>query len=162
MNGADREMDSAGRRIGDRPLLVVLNGVNLGMLGTRPVAHYGSITLAELERMVESAARDAGWRCACHQTDHEGEFVQLAHRYRDEADALLVNPGAWTHYSYAIRDALELVNAPIAEVHLSDIESRESWRRLSVIADLAALRVWGEGPEGYIRAARTLFATHTD
>jgi 3-dehydroquinate dehydratase-2 len=151
------ERGSADSGRGDRPLLVVLHGVNLGMLGSRPAAHYGTITLTELERMLEAEAEAAGWRCVCHQTDHEGEFVRLAHRYRHEADAVLVNPGAWTHYSYAIRDALELIEAPIAEVHLSDVENREPWRRVSVVADIATVRESGQGPESYIRAARALF-----
>ena len=78
--------------------------------------------------------RARGWHYECHQTDHEGEFVQLIHRYRRRADVMLVNPGAWTHYSYAIHDALELVRAQVAEVHLSDVDAREEWRRVSVIS----------------------------
>lgn len=139
-----------------RPLLALLHGVNLGLLGERPVGHYGTITLAELEDLVTVAAEGFGWTCACHQTDHEGVYVELIHRYRNSAAALIVNPGAWTHYSYAIRDALELVNGPVAEVHLSDIERREGWRALSVISDVAAIRIAGSGPEGYVRAVRGL------
>lgn len=138
------------------PLLVLLHGVNLGMLGARPAVHYGTITLPDLEAMVTAEAHSAGWRCVTHQTDHEGEFVQLAHRYRQEADAVIVNPGAWTHYSYAIREALELIDAPVAEVHLSDVDAREPWRRVSVIADVVAVRIAGEGPNGYLRAVHEL------
>lgn len=146
----------------DRRLLVVLHGVNLSLLGERSAAHYGTITLAELEALVGGEVRARGWHCECHQTDHEGEFVQLIHRYRRRADVMLVNPGAWTHYSYAIHDALELVRAPVAEVHLSDVGAREEWRRVSVISDTVALRVSGEGPEGYLRAARTLMSRVVD
>lgn len=136
-------------------LLVVLHGVNLGLLGERPVGHYGRVTLPEVEAIVCEEARAHGWRCECHQTDHEGEFVRLVHVNR-HADALLVNPGAWTHYSYAIRDALELAAGPVAEVHLSDIERREEWRKVSVVADVASVRVAGRGPEGYREAVRAL------
>lgn len=142
----------------DGPLLVVLHGVNLGLLGERPAGHYGTITLTELEHLLRGEVSASGWRCECHQTDHEGEFVRLIHEYRSRADAMLVNPGAWTHYSYAIHDALELVRAPIAEVHLSDVKMREEWRRVSVISDIVTLSVAGEGPAGYLRAARTLMS----
>lgn len=139
-----------------RPLLVVLHGVNLNLLGERPSTHYGSFDLATLEGWIRGWAEGAGWRCVCHQTNHEGEFVELVHRYRREARAFLVNPGAWTHYSYAIRDALEVVSCPVAEVHISDITTREPWRRHSVIEDLAAVREWGKGPRGYEEAVEAL------
>lgn len=139
----------------ERPTLVVLHGVNLDLLGERPVEHYGTITLADIERIVAAAAAELGWECVCHQTNHEGAFVEFVHRYR-RAAAMIVNPGAWTHYSYAIRDALELVSGPVAEVHLSEIDNREEWRRVSVIADVASLRVSGKGVEGYVEAAKEL------
>lgn len=138
-----------------RPTLVVLHGVNLNLLGERPVEHYGTITLAEIERTVVATAAELKWECVCHQTNHEGAFVEFVHRYR-RAAAMIVNPGAWTHYSYAIRDALELVSGPVAEVHLSHIDNREEWRRVSVIADVMRLRVSGRGVEGYVEAAREL------
>jgi len=86
------------------------------------------------------------------QTNHEGEYIEWRHDALGWANGVVVNPGAWTHYSYAIRDALELFKVPIVEVHLSDIEKREEWRRTSVLADLAAKRVLGKGPEGYREA----------
>jgi 3-dehydroquinate dehydratase-2 len=138
-----------------RPLLVVLHGVNLDLLGERPAVHYGTITLPELEQRIRESAAAAGWECRCHQTNHEGEYVELIHRYR-RADGLIVNPGAWTHYSWAIHDALELVQAPVVEVHLSAVESREAWRRVSVVADVAAYQVSGRGPDGYGEAVRWL------
>jgi len=135
--------------------LVVLHGVNLDMLGERPAAHYGTVTLADLERLVEEECGRLGWSCLCLQTNHEGVYVDLLHEHR-QADALLVNPGAWTHYSYAIRDALEIVHCPVAEVHLSDIASREEWRRHSVISPVATLTVSGRGADGYVEAVRRL------
>jgi 3-dehydroquinate dehydratase-2 len=88
----------------------------------------------------------------CFQTNHEGQYVEWCHDARGWADGVIVNPGAWTHYSYAIRDALELLKVPVVEVHLSDIEQREEWRRLSVIADVVAKRIVGKGPGGYKEA----------
>jgi 3-dehydroquinate dehydratase-2 len=148
---------AAGAPLGSRPLLVLLHGVNLDLLGERPAQHYGTVTLLDLEELVRKEAAGRGWDCACHQTNHEGDFVELVHRYR-RAAALLVNPGAWTHYSYAIRDALELVSGPVAEVHLSDVATRESWRRVSVVADVTAVRVAGKGARGYVEAVEALVA----
>lgn len=137
------------------PLLVVLHGVNLDLLGERPAVHYGTVTLPALERRVEEEAASLGWDCRCHQTNHEGTYIEWLHEYR-AADGMIVNPGAWTHYSWAIHDALELVRCPIVEVHLSAIESREPWRRVSVVADVAALRICGKGPDGYAEGVRWL------
>jgi 3-dehydroquinate dehydratase II len=137
--------------------LVLLHGVNLDLLGERPVTHYGTITLRALEQSVSEEVERLGWICVSRQTNHEGEYVEYIHEFR-HAGALLVNPGAWTHYSYAIRDALEIVTCPVAEVHLSDIVSREKWRRLSVISPVVSFTVAGKGPEGYIEAARRLIA----
>ena len=137
------------------PLLVVLHGANLNLLGERPAAHYGTITLAQLEDAVKTEAAGHGWDCECFQTNHEGRFIECLHEYR-RADALLVNPGAWTHYSYAIRDALEMVTAPVAEVHLSDIGSREEWRRHSVISEVVTFTITGQGLQGYLEAVRLL------
>ena len=135
--------------------IVVLHGANLDLLGERPVEHYGTITLPALERLIAEEAVRSGWECLCLQTNHEGTYIEYVHEHRHE-DALLVNPGAWTHYSYAIRDALELVTCPIAEVHLSDISSREEWRRHSVISPVASFTISGKGPEGYLEAVRRL------
>ncbi len=137
--------------------LWLLHGVNLDMLGRRDPAHYGVLTLPELEAYVVARAAARGFAARCHHTNHEGELVEKIHEIvRDGVDAVIVNPGAWTHYSYAIRDALEMVEAPIAEVHLSAIEGREEWRRRSVIAELAAVRVSGKGREGYGEAVDAL------
>jgi 3-dehydroquinate dehydratase II len=129
--------------------VVVLNGVNLDVLGRRDPAIYGGISLSELETQIYEWASELGCNVRCRQTNHEGEYVAWCHDAYDWADGVVVNPGAWSHYSYAIRDALELLRAPIVEVHLSNIEEREEWRRSSVVSDLAAKRVIGKGPEGY-------------
>jgi 3-dehydroquinate dehydratase-2 len=135
----------------------LLHGVNLDMLGVRDPRHYGGITLAQLESQVVKGGAARGFEVRCFQTNHEGDFVEKVHEIaREGAAAVIVNPGAWTHYSYAIRDALELVDAPLAEVHLSAVEHREEWRRRSVIADLAAVRVSGKGAAGYAEVLAAL------
>ena len=136
-------------------LLVVLHGPNMNMLGERSVEHYGTITLPGLEQLATEEAQKLGWQCVCLQTNHEGTYIEWVHEYR-HAGALLVNPGAWTHYSYAIRDALELVSCPVGEVHLSDVSSREEWRRCSVISPVASFTISGKGPDGYVEAVRRL------
>lgn len=137
--------------------LWLLHGVNLDMLGRRDPALYGSLTLVELEQMVATAAAAHGFAVHAYHTNHEGDMVEKLHEIaREGAGAVIINPGAWTHYSYAIRDALELVRLPIAEVHLSPVDEREEWRRVSVIADLASVRVSGKGPDGYLEAVAAL------
>ena len=132
--------------------VAVLNGVNLDVLERRDPELYGGISLNDLETQIYAWAREFGCSARCRQTNSEGEYVSWCHDALDWADGVVVNPGAWTHYSYAIRDALELLTVPLVEVHLSNLEAREEWRRHSVIADLAAKRIMGEGAEGY-RAA---------
>jgi 3-dehydroquinate dehydratase II len=127
----------------------VLHGVNLDMLGKRDPEHYGTLTLIELEVRIRHWARQLGLETRFFQTNSESEYVERLHQAPEVADALLLNPGAWTHYSYAIRDALELTELPAVEVHLSDVDSREEWRRHSVIADLVIGRVSGKGADGY-------------
>jgi 3-dehydroquinate dehydratase II len=129
--------------------IVVLNGVNLDLLGKRDPELYGGVSLSELETRIYEWASELGCHVRCRQTNHEGEYVEWCHDAMGWADGVLANPGAWTHYSYAIRDALELFEGPIVEVHLSDIEHREEWRKKSVLEDLAAKRVLGRGPDGY-------------
>jgi 3-dehydroquinate dehydratase-2 len=139
--------------------VAVLHGVNLDQLGRRPPEHYPAITLAELEVRVARYAHELGLEVTFDQTNHEGEFCEHLHEAAARSDALLLNPGAWTHYSYAIRDALEVAGLPAVEVHLSDIESREDWRAKSVISDLCVARVSGKGVEGY-REALAALAEH--
>jgi 3-dehydroquinate dehydratase II len=138
-------------------VLWLLHGVNLDMLGRRDPVVYGTLTLAELEARVTREGARRGFEVRCYQTNHEGALVEKIHEIvREGADAVVINPGAWTHYSYALRDALEMVGVPIAEVHLSAIDDREAWRRTSVIADVAAVRVSGKGASGYDEALATL------
>jgi 3-dehydroquinate dehydratase II len=142
--------------IGPRNRIEVLHGVNLDMLGKRDPQHYGTLTLIELEVRIRHWARALGLETSFFATNSEGEYVERLHQAPELADGLLLNPGAWTHYSYAIRDALEMAGTPAVEVHLSDIESREEWRRRSVISDLVVGRVSGRGPEGYRDALEIL------
>lgn len=142
-------------------VLWLLHGVNLDMLGRRPAEHYGTVTLGEVCEAVGVRAAGRGFEVRCFQTNHEGCFVEQLHdlaRGDEPVDALIVNPGAWTHYSWAIRDALELVNVPVAEVHLSAVNEREAWRQVSVLADLAVVTVSGRGVEGYREAVDELAA----
>jgi 3-dehydroquinate dehydratase-2 len=139
--------------------VVVLNGANLDALARRDPAVYGGVSLNELESRIYGWAHTLDLSARCRQTNSEGEFIDWIHDAYDTADGVIVNPGAWSHYSYAIRDALELLNVPFVEVHLSDINSREDWRRHSVVAELAAHRVIGKGPEGYREALEFLAGT---
>jgi 3-dehydroquinate dehydratase-2 len=139
-----------------RNRIEVMHGVNLDQLGRRAPEHYGSLTLTELERRISTEAGDLGLLTRFFQTNHEGDFVEHLHRLEGLADGIVLNPGAWTHYSYAIRDALELAALPAVEVHLSDVENREEWRRRSVIAELCIVRVVGKGPPGYREALERL------
>ncbi len=136
--------------------VAVLNGVNLDMLGRRDPAIYGTATLNELETRIYEWALKLSVTARCRQTNSEGEYVDWCHDALDWADAVIVNPGAWSHYSYAIRDALELLQVPFVEVHLSNVDEREEWRRTSVVSDLAAHRVVGKGPDGYREALEFL------
>ena len=139
-----------------RDRVEVMHGVNLDTLGRRPAEHYGTITLPELELTIKRFAHDLELEVHFFQTNHEGAFVEHLHRLPEVADAALLNPGAWTHYSYAIRDALEITGLPSVEVHLSDVRSREQWRSQSVLEGLAVGAVWGKGPEGYREALEIL------
>ena len=139
--------------------VLVLNGVNLDTLARRDPSVYGGVSLNELETKIYQWAHDVDISARCRQTNSEGEYIGWIHDAYDDVDAVIVNPGAWSHYSYAIRDALEPLQVPIVEVHLSNIDEREEWRRHSVVADLAALRVIGQGPDGYRRALAFLAGT---
>jgi 3-dehydroquinate dehydratase-2 len=134
----------------------VLNGVNLDVLGRRDPELYGGLSLNELESQIYVWAKELGLGVRCKQTNDEGQYVDWLHETMDQSDGVVVNPAAWTHYSYAIRDAVELIDAPVVEVHLSNVEEREDWRRVSVIADLVAKRIIGKGPEGYREALEFL------
>ncbi|HET9163085.1 MAG TPA: type II 3-dehydroquinate dehydratase [Solirubrobacterales bacterium] len=136
-------MTSAHNRV------AVLHGVNFDMLERRDPDVYGGLSLRELEMRIQAVARELGLEAIFFQTNSEGEFAEYLHRAPELADAIVINAGAWTHYSRAIADALELTGLPAVEVHLSDVESRQDWRRLSVFDGLVLEKVSGKGPDGY-------------
>jgi 3-dehydroquinate dehydratase-2 len=141
-----------------RNRIEVMHGVNLDQLIRRNPVHYGDLSFEALERRISENAAELGLETRFFQTNHEGEFVEHLHRLEGLADGIVLNPGSWTHYSYAIRDALELTGLPAVEVHLSDVDSREEWRRKSVIRELCIARVAGKGPDGYRDALESLRA----
>jgi 3-dehydroquinate dehydratase-2 len=139
-----------------RNRIEVMHGVNFDVLGRRNADLYGGLTLTELEVRIKTFARELDLELTFSQTNHEGEFCENLHRAAESADGLILNPGAWTHYSWAIRDALEVAGLPAVEVHLSAVDEREEWRRVSVIRDLCIGTVQGKGPDGYADALRLL------
>jgi 3-dehydroquinate dehydratase II len=139
-----------------RNRIEIMHGVNLNQLGRRDPAQYGAVTFEELELFISRAGEELGMATRFFNTNHEGEFVEHLHRLEGLADGIILNPGAWTHYSYAIRDALEIAGLPAVEVHLSDVDAREEWRRTSVLGDLCFARVTGKGPDGYRDALQRL------
>jgi 3-dehydroquinate dehydratase II len=134
----------------------VIHGVNFDMLERRDAAIYGGGSLAELEATIQGFGRELGFELSFTQTNHEGAYCEALHRALDLADGLVLNPGAWTHYSYAIRDAIELTRLPAVEVHISNVEGREQWRRHSVIRDVCIGHVQGKGVDGYRDALEML------
>jgi len=143
-------MTSAHNRV------AVLHGVNFDILERRDPDAYGGLSLRELEQKIQRWAHDLGLEAIFFQTNAEGEFVEYLHRVPELADAALVNAGAWTHYSRAIGDALQVADLPAVEIHLSDVDSREDWRRVSVFDGLVLEKVSGRGPDGYRDALATL------
>ena len=139
-----------------RNRIEVMHGVNLGELARRDPEQYGGITFTHLEQKIGDYARELGLTVQYFQTNHEGEFVERLHKLDGLADGIVLNPGAWTHYSWAIHDALELSGLPAVEVHLSDVGAREDFRTASVIRDLCVATVKGQGVEGYRVALTTL------
>jgi 3-dehydroquinate dehydratase II len=132
----------------------ILHGVNLDVLGRRPASHYGGLTLDQLQVQISRYADELGLTVTFFQSNHEGAFCEELHN--TNAAGLILNPGAWTHYSWAIRDALEVAGLPAFEVHLSAVDEREEWRRVSVIRDLCIGTVQGKGPDGYGEALELL------
>src|ERR671939_21869 len=138
--------------------IAVLNGVNLNLLGRRDPEQYGTLTYSELETQIYSWAQELGVTVRCRQTNSEGQYVEWCHDALDWADGVIVNPGAWTHYSYAIHDALEPHTAPLVEVHLSNVDEREEWRRFSVLEGLAS----GAVVDRTFRAGEKFPRVHTE
>ena len=139
-----------------RNRVAVLHGVNFDILERRNPDLYGGRSLSELEHQISDWAREAGLEPLFFQTNHEGEFVEYLHRLPDLADASLINAGAWTHYSRAIADALDVAALPAVEVHLSDVEAREDWRKVSVFDGLVVAKIFGKGADGYREALEIL------
>ncbi len=139
--------------------ILVLNGINLNMFGKRDPAQYGTTTLAEIDASVMALGQELGAAVECFQTNHEGEMCERIHRAHGEGvAAVLINAGAWTHYSYGIRDALAILKCPIFEVHMSNIHAREAFRHHSVIAEIAKGQIAGFGVDSYLLALRAAVA----
>jgi 3-dehydroquinate dehydratase-2 len=132
-----------------RNRVTVMHGINLGALDRRPAEIYGGLSLVRLEQQIGRYGRELGLEVRFFQTDFEGEYVQELHKAGDFSDGLILNPGAWTHYAWALRDALEVSGLPAVEVHLSAVEHREPFRRMSVLDGVCVARISGKGPEGY-------------
>ena len=140
--------------------VLVLHGVNLNMFGHRDPAHYGTITLDEINQQIEKLAKELGCNIETFQTNHEGEMCERIHKaYMDKVDAVVINAGAWTHYSYGMRDALAILTVPIIEVHMSNIHAREEFRHTSVIAPLAKGQIAGFGVQTYLLGLRAALAS---
>jgi 3-dehydroquinate dehydratase-2 len=142
--------------MGVRNRIEVMHGVNLDQIGRRDKRIYGDLSFDRLEQRIGGYARELGLTTRFFQTNAEHEFVEHLHRLEELTDAIVINPGAWTHYSWAIRDALEIAALPAVEVHLSDVMQREEFRRVSVISDLCVATVSGHGVEGYREALTRL------
>ena len=135
--------------------ILTLHGVNLNMFGKRDPAQYGTVTLPEIDAKLTALGRELGVEVTCFQTNHEGEMVERIHKaFADNVDAVLINAGAWTHYSYGIRDALAILKVPIVEVHMSNIHAREPFRHVSVVAGIAKGQIAGFGVDSYLLALR--------
>jgi 3-dehydroquinate dehydratase-2 len=145
-------MTSAHNRV------AVLHGVNFDILERRDAATYGGLSLYELEAKIQAWARELGLETIFFQTNAEGELCEYLHRVPELADAAILNAGAWTHYSRAIADALAVAAVPTVEVHLSDVEAREDWRKVSVFDGLVLEKVSGKGPDGYREALERVAA----
>jgi 3-dehydroquinate dehydratase-2 len=136
--------------------VAVLHGVNFDILDRRDPEVYGGLSLSQLEQQITEWAQLEGLEPIFFQTNHEGEFVEYLHRLPEMADASIVNAGAWSHYSRAIADALDVARLPAVEVHLSDVENRDEWRRQSVFDGLVLAKICGKGPDGYREALELL------
>ena len=138
--------------------ILVINGPNLNMLGIREPGIYGKSTFADLLRLLDETASAEGLEVEQYQSNHEGDIIDAIHAAMNEFDGIIINPGAYTHYSYAIRDAIEAVGLPTVEVHLSDIHAREPFRAVSVIEPVCIAQICGMGKQGYIEAAKLLLS----
>jgi len=135
--------------------VLVLHGINLNMFGKRDPTHYGTITLAEIDARLQALAKELGISVECFQTNSEAGMCERIHKaHADRTDAVLINAGAWTHYSYGIRDALSILTVPVVEVHMSNIHAREEFRHHSVVAGIAKGQICGFGVDSYLLGLR--------
>ena len=135
--------------------ILVLHGVNLNMFGQRDPQHYGTVTLPDIDARLGALGQELGAEVACFQTNSEGDMCQRIHRaFAEQVDAVLINAGAWTHYSYAILDALAILVCPIVEVHMSNIHAREAFRHTSVFAPVVRGQICGFGADSYLLGLR--------
>lgn len=140
-------------------LILVINGPNLNMLGKRNHRYYGQKTLSQINREIAQKAKELNAGVKFYQSNHEGDLIDFMQKESADADGIIINPGALTHYSYALYDALVDTSLPVVEVHLSNINNREPWRRKSVIAPIAAKRIMGKKEKGYLEALEYLVKT---
>lgn len=139
--------------------ILVLNGINLNMFGKRDPAQYGTTTLAEIDQRLTTLGAELGARVESFQTNHEGTMCERIHQaYGDAVDAVLINAGAWTHYSYGIRDALAILKCPVVEVHMSNVHAREAFRHVSVFSEVVKGQICGFGADSYLLALRAAVA----
>ena len=139
--------------------VLVLNGINLNMFGKRDPAQYGTVTLDEINSRLAALGGELGTTVDCFQTNSEGEMCERIHQaFADQVDAVLINAGAWTHYSYGIRDALAVLTCPIVEVHMSNIHAREAFRHVSVFAEIVRGQICGFGADSYLLGLRAAVA----
>jgi len=143
--------------------MLMLHGINHNMFGKRDPKQYGTVTLAEIDARLQALGRELDVEVASFQTNHEGEMCERIHQaYADGVDAVLINAGAWTHYSYGIRDALAILTVPIVEIHMSNIHAREPFRHQSVFAEIAKGQICGFGSESYLLGLRAALAALAD
>jgi len=142
--------------------VLLLNGPNLNLLGEREPEVYGSATLQQVEQMFVERAGELGWAVRAYQSNHEGALIDKLHELRRWANGVVFNPGAYTHTSYALRDAIASTRLRVVEVHISDLSKRETWRQVSVVAEVCAHRIMGKGIGGYIEALEWLAALTPD
>ena len=135
--------------------ILLLNGVNLNMFGHRDPRQYGTVTLAQIEQQVKTLGTELGAEVECFQTNFEGAMVERVHQaFFDKADAVLINAGAWTHYSIALRDAVAILTCPVIELHMSNIHAREAFRHVSVFSEIVRGQICGFGAESYLLGLR--------
>ena len=140
--------------------ILVLHGINLNMLGKRDPAHYGTVTLAQVDDRLKGLGGELGVGVECFQTNHEGQMVERIHQaYEQSVQGVVINAGAWTHYNYALRDALAILKCPVVEVHMSNVHAREAFRHTSVLSDVVRGQVCGFGVDSYLLGLRAVVAS---